>query len=167
MTALDRLVIGAVLLVLLLFGGALTVRSYGAGQYDAGYAAAVKDGEEARDSAAVAALAIESGLRTRLLEQDTDNLRREQEHAASLEAAQRRMRAGDDRLRCPAGPIPVATAAGDRSAAARPTADGEGLDLVPEAAAEVLGDGADVAGLVRRYARVIERFEKCRVVNAK
>jgi hypothetical protein len=38
---------------------------------------------------------------------------------------------------------------------------------VPEAAADILGDGATVAGLVRKYDRLTERFEKCRAVNAK
>jgi hypothetical protein len=38
---------------------------------------------------------------------------------------------------------------------------------VPEVAAEILGDAADVAGLVRRYQRVIERAEACRDVNAR
>ncbi|EKU82168.1 hypothetical protein ABIB42_003952 [Massilia sp. UYP32] len=34
-------------------------------------------------------------------------------------------------------------------------------------AAEILGDAANVAGLVRRYERVVERSETCRAVNAK
>jgi hypothetical protein len=38
---------------------------------------------------------------------------------------------------------------------------------VPEAAADLLGIAADVAGLVRRYDRLIQRFEACRAVNAK
>lgn len=167
MTSLERLLVGAVLLVLLLFGGSLAVRSYGAAQHRAGYAAAVADGKEAREAAALANLAIESGLRTRLLEQDTTALRKEQEYATNLEAAQRRVRAGVDRLRCPAGPVPAITSPGDRPDAAGAAVDGEGLDLVPEAAADVLGYGAAIAGLVRRYQRILDRAEACRAVNAK
>jgi hypothetical protein len=38
---------------------------------------------------------------------------------------------------------------------------------VPEVAADLLGIAADAAGLVRRYAEVVERFDACRAVNAK
>ncbi|MDK6077947.1 hypothetical protein [Massilia varians] len=167
MMALDRLLCSVLAAVLLVIGAWFGVRHYGAEQRQAGYDAAVADGKEAREAAAVAALAIESGLRTRLLEQDTTALRKEQEYATNLEAAQRRVRAGVDSLRCPAGPVPAAGPAGDRPAAAGPAPDGEGPTIVPEVAAEILGDGADVAGLVRRYQRVVERFEACRAVNAK
>lgn len=167
MMAVDRLLCSALAAVLLLIGAWFGLRHYGAEQRQAGYDAAVAAGEEAREAAAVAALAIESGLRTRLLEQDTTALRKEQEHATNLEAAQRRVRAGVDSLRCPAGPVPAATSAGDRPVATGPAVDGEGSAIVPEMAAEILGDAADVAGLVRRYERVVERFEACRAVNAK
>jgi hypothetical protein len=36
---------------------------------------------------------------------------------------------------------------------------------VPEAAADLLGIAADVAGLVRRYKCVVERFDACRALN--
>lgn len=167
MSSLERLLIGAVLLVLLLFGGALAVRSYGAEQRQAGWDAAVAAGKEAREAADLAALAIESGLRARLLEQDAAALNQERKHAESLETAQRRVRAGIDSLRCPAaGPIPSGAPAGDRPAAGGAAADGEGPVVVPEVAAEILGDGADVASLVRRYQRLIDRFEACRAVNS-
>lgn len=166
MMAVDRLLCSVLVAVLLVIGAWFGVRHYGAEQRQAGYDAAVADGKEARDAAAVAALAIESGLRTRLLEQDTTAHRKEQEHATNLEAAQRRVRAGVDSLRCPAGPIPAGAATGDRSIAAGPAADGEGPDLMPEAAADVLGHGAAIASLVRRYERIVERAEACRVVNA-
>lgn len=167
MTTLERFAGAVLLLVALLLGAWFGVRHYGAEKYRAGYDAAVIEGREAREAAAAAALAIESGLRAKLLERDTAALRKEQEYAESLEAAQRRVRAGVDRLRCPAGPIPGAAPAGGGSAAAGPDADGEGSAIVPEVAAEILGDAADVAGLVRRYERVVERFEACRAVNAK
>lgn len=56
--------------------------------------------------------------------------------------------------------------AGDRPAAGGPGADVEGPAIVPDAAADLLGDTAAIAGLVRRYDRVVERFEACRAVNA-
>lgn len=168
MTALERLLVGVVLVVLLATGAWLERRHYGNERYQVGYDAAVAAGKEARDSAETAHLAIESGLRAQLLDRDTAALRKEQEYASNLADAQRRVRAGDDRLRCPAAsPVQPASAATDRPAAGAPAVDGGGPDLVPEAAADVLGYGAAVAGLVRRYDAVIERFEACRAVNAK
>jgi len=166
-SALDRLLIGCMLLAGLLVGGVLQVRHYGAEQYAAGQAAAVAAGTEARDSQAAANLAIESGLRTRLLEQDTAALRKEQDYASNLEVAQRRVRAGADGLRCPAAsPVPAGAAPGDRPLAGGPAPDEQGAELVPDAAAEVLGDGAAVAGIVRKFDRLEQRFEACRAVNA-
>lgn len=167
MTALQRFTGAVLLLVGLLLAVWFGLRHYSETRYQAGYDAAVADGKEAREAAAIAALAIESGLRARLLEQDTTAFRKEQEHATNLTAAQRRMRAGDDRLRCPAGPVPAATPASDRSTTTGPAVDGEGPAIVPEMAAEILGDAADVAGLVRRYERVTQRFEACREVNGR
>lgn len=157
-----------ILVVILLLGGTWWFRYYGAEQYQAGWDGAVAAGKERRDSDAAAALAIESGLRTRLLDQDTNAFKKEQEYATNLDAAQRRVRAGTDRLRCPAAsPVQLTATPGDRPAAGAPPVDGEGLDLVPEAAADILGHGAAIAGLVSRYADVVERFEACRAVNAK
>jgi hypothetical protein len=157
-----------ILVVTLLLGGVWWVRRYGAEQYQAGWDGAVTAGKEQRDSDAVAALAIESGLRARLLDQDITAFKKEQEYATNLDAAQRRVRAGDDRLRCPAAsPVQSAAAPGDRPAAAGPAPDGQGTELVPDAAAALLGDGATVAGIVRKFDRLNERFEACRAVNAK
>jgi hypothetical protein len=168
MSALDRLLIGSILVAAALFAGVQSVRHYGSERYQAGWDGAVAAGEEQRDSDAIAALAIESGLRARLLEQDTTAFRKEQEYATNLEAAQRRVRAGDDRLRCPtASPVQPAAEAGDRPAAAGPAADGQGAELVPDASAALLGDGATIAGIVRKFDRLNERFEKCRAVNEK
>ena len=167
MSALERLAAGVLLAVLLVVGMWFGVRHYGAVQRHHGYDTAVQEGREARAAAELAALAIESGLRARLLEQDAAAFTQERKHAESLEDAQRRMRAGDDRLRCPAGPVPAATPAGDRPAAGGPGVDGEGQAIVPEAAAEILGDAADVGRILRNYDRVVERFEACRAVNAR
>jgi hypothetical protein len=168
MNPLDRLFITCFAVAGLLVGAAAAVRHYGAERYEAGQAAAVAAGEKARDSQAAANLAIESGLRTRLLEQDTTALRKEQEYASNLEAAQRRVRAGVDSLRCPAAsPVPAGAAAGDRPAAAGIEVVAGGPSLMPEAAADLLGVAGDVAGIVRRYERLEQRFEACRAVNAR
>lgn len=168
MSALDRLTAAVTLVVILLLGGSWSIRHYGAERYQDGYDAAVAAGKEARDSAATANLAIESGLRAQLLDRDTLELRKEQEYASNLEAAQRRVRSGVDGLRCPAAsPVQPAAPAGDRPVAAAAAADREGPDLVPEAAAALLGDAADIAGIVRRYQQVVDRFDACRAVNAK
>jgi hypothetical protein len=167
MSRLDGLLMGVGMAALLALGTWFGLGHYGNERYDAGYAAAVTAGKEARDSTAVAHLAIESGLRAQLLDRDTTALRKEQEYASNFADAQRRLRAGIDRLRCPAGPVSAAAAPTNRSAADGPAVDGSGADLVPEAAADVLGDGATIAGLVRKYDRLVERFEACRAVNAR
>jgi hypothetical protein len=38
---------------------------------------------------------------------------------------------------------------------------------MPEAASDILGYGAAIAGLVSRYSEVAERYDTCRAVNAK
>jgi hypothetical protein len=168
MSALERLMAAVIFVLLLLLGCAWWVRHYGAERYQAGWDGAVAAGKGQRDSAAVANLAIESGMRTRLLEQDTTAFKKEQEYASNLEAAQRRMRAGIVSLRCPAASaVQPTTTSGNRPAAAGPAPDGQGAELVPDAAAALLGDGAAVAGIVRKFDRLEQRFEECRAVNAK
>jgi hypothetical protein len=167
MNRLDNLLIGVCAIVVLLAAGWFGVHHYGTERYDAGYATAVAAGKVQHDHDAATALKTQSDLRAKLAEQDTNAQRKEQEYASNLEAAQRRVRAGTDRLRCPASPVQPPTAPADRPAATEPATDGSGPDIVPEVAAEILGDGAAVAGLVRRYQQVVDRFEECRAVNAK
>ena len=167
MTTIERTLAALIVMAGLLVVGWLGVMHYGGARYNAGYAAAVAEGKAARDAAAEINRIIEADLRTKLHVRDTTAHLKEQEHAQDLAAAQRRVRAGDDRLRCPAGPVPAGAAPGDRPAAAAPGADGEGSDLVPEVAAEILADGADIARIVRQYDRVVERFEACRAVSAR
>lgn len=166
MSALERLLAAVILVLALLLGGAWWIRHYGDEHYQAGWDGAVAAGKEARDSAATVHVAIESGLRAQLLDKDTSALRKEQEHAEALEAAQRRVRAGVDSLRCPASAVQPAAPADDRPAAAGPAPDGQGAELVPDAAAALLGDGAAIAGIVRKFDRLNERFERCQALNA-
>jgi hypothetical protein len=167
MTALERLAIAAFTLVAILLGAVFGMKHYGTERYDEGYAAAVAAGKAQHDRDAAAALKTESDLRAKLATRDADAQRKEQEHAQELADAQRRVRAGVDRLRCPASPVQPSAAAPDRPVAAGSAVDGGGPEIVPEDAAEILGDGAAVASLVSRYERVVERFEECRAVNAK
>jgi hypothetical protein len=167
MTPLERLAIAAFTLVAILLGAVFGMKHYGAERYDAGYAAAVAAGKAQHDRDAAAALKTESDLRAKLAAKDADAQRKDQEHAQELADAQRRVRTGVDRLRCPASPVQPAASPTDRPVAAVAPADGAGPDLVPEAAADVLGYGAAIAGLVSRYERLVERFEECRAVNAK
>jgi hypothetical protein len=167
MTALERLLVAVAVSVMVAAGAWLERHHYGAEQYDAGYAAAVDVGNKQRDRAAYLNQQTEDELRAMLAAKDADAHRKEQEYASNLEAAQRRVRAGTDRLRCPTGPVPATAAPADRPSAGGPATDGGGADLVPEAAADVLGNGATAAGLVRKYARLIQRFEACRAVNAR
>lgn len=165
MSRAERILVSLIVLAGLLVLAALGVRWYGSAQYQAGYNAAIADGKEQYDRDAATARKTESDLRGKLRAQDADALKKKEEYEANLETAQRRVRTGTERLLCP-GTISVAAAADDRLAAGGPGADGEGPAIVPEVAAEILGDGADVAGLVRRYDRVVQRFEACRAVNA-
>jgi hypothetical protein len=167
MSRLENLLVGALLLVGLLAAGWFGLDRYGAARYDAGYTEAIELGKQQLEHETLANRRVEADLRSQLSLQDATAYRKEQDHAASLEAAQRRVRAGTDRLRCPAGTVQPATAAADRPAAGGPAPDGEGPEFVPDTAAALLGDAADVAGLVRRYDRLVERFEACRALNAK
>jgi hypothetical protein len=151
-----------VVLVGLLGAGALMYKDH---VYYQGYDAAVAAGEAELARVTQAARQTELDLRGQLRARDADAFLKEQDHAESLQAAQRRVRAGTDRLRCPAGPVPDAAAPGDRPAAAGPALDGGGPDLVPEAAADVLGHGAAIAGLVRRYERLEQRFDACEALT--
>ena len=160
---LTGLAIAAALTVVSWFG----LHHYGAERYQAGYNAAVIAGKAQHDRDDAAYRKLESDQRAKNAERDADAHRKEQEYASNLADAQRRVRAGTDRLRCPASPVqPTATAA-TGSAAGTAAVDGAGPDLVPEAAADILGYGAAIASLVSRYERVVERFEECRAVNAK
>ncbi len=168
MSALERLLCSLLAAVLLSIGAWYGVCRYGIQQRQAGYDAAVADGKASRDLEAQIARQTEDDLRAQLRAKDEDAHRKEQEHAQSLEDAQRRMRTGVDSLRCPAArAVPGIAASEDRPAAGEPATDGQGPAIVPEVAAEILGDGADVAGLVRRYERVTELFEVCRAMNNK
>ena len=168
MSRLQILLIGVLVAIALTAGAWVGMDEYGNRRYQAGYDAAVGAGIKQRDLDAAENRKTESDLRAQLAERDADAHRKEQEYVENLEAAQRRVRAGTDRLRCPAAsPVQPAATANDRPVAAGPAADGQGTELVPEASADLLGDGATAAGLVRKYDRLTKRFEECRAVNAK
>ena len=164
---LDRFLTGLVIAAALAVAGWFGLHHYGAERYQAGYNAAVEVGKAQHDRDDAAYRKLESDQRTKDAARDAEATRKDQEHAQALADAQRRVRAGTDRLRCPASPVQPAAAPGDRPVAGTPTTDGAGPDLVPEVAADLLGIAADVAGLVRRYDEVVERFDECRAVNAK
>jgi hypothetical protein len=167
MNRLDNLLIGVCALLVLVVVCWFGVHHYGAERYDAGYAAAVAAGQAQHDRDAATALKTQSDLRAKLALQDVIAQQKEIEHAQTLADAQRRVRAGTDRLRCPASPVQPTAAPEDRPVAPGPGVDGQGAELVPDAAAEVLGDGATAAGIVRKFDRLKQRFEECRAVNAK
>ena len=167
MSRLQVLLLGVLVAIVITVGAWIALDHYGHERYQAGYSAAVDAGIRQRDLDAEENRKAESDLRAQLATRDAEAHRKEQEYASNLEAAQRRVRAGDDRLRCPAGPIQPAAPAPDRPATPDAPADGQGPDVMPEAAADLLGIAADVAGLVRRYDQVVERFEACRAVNAR
>lgn len=168
MNALDRLLIGCILAAGVLFAGMVWVEHYGETKYASGYAAAVAAGQAQYDRDAAAARQTESDLRAQVAAREAAAIKKEHEYATNLEAAQRRVLTGVDRLRCPAAsPVPAGAPPGDRPAAGAAAADGPGAELVPEAAADVLGIGATIAGIVRKYDEVVADYDKCRAVNAK
>lgn len=167
MNRLDNLLIGVCALLALLLACWFSMSHYGTKRYDAGYAAAVAAGKAQHDRDVAAYQKLESDTRAQNAMRDADAHRKEQEYASNLADAQRRVRAGTDRLRCPTSPVQAAATSADRPAVASAPTDGQGPDVVPETAADLLGIAADVAGLMRRYERVVERFEECRAVNAK
>ena len=167
MTSIEKLLISAIVLIGLALLGWLNLLDYGVERYDEGFEAAIKVGKERRDADAEINRQTETDLRKQLGIKDTAALKKEKDHAQSLAAAQRRILTGTDSLRCPAKPIPVSSTTVDRSAAGGPTADEGGSELVPEAAADLVGIASDVERLVRQYDRVVERFEACRAVNSR
>ena len=164
---LDRFLTGLLIVVALAVGAWVTVMDYGDIRYQTGYNAAVDAGVKQSNREADENRKIESDLRAQLAERDAEANRKEQEYASNLADAQRRVRAGTDRLRCPANSVQPAAAPATGPAPSTPATDGAGPDLVPEAAADVLGYGAAIASLVSRYAEVVERYDECRAMNGK
>jgi hypothetical protein len=167
MTSIEKLLVGAIVLIGLALFGWLNLLDYGVERYDEGFEAAIKIGKQRRDADAEINRQTETDLRTQLGIKDTAALKKEKDHALSLAAAQRRIFTGTDSLRCPARPVPATVTAVDRPAASGPAADDNGPELMPEAAADLVGIASDVERLVRQYGRVVERFEACRAMNSK
>lgn len=167
MTRIERILGASLVLAGLTLFAWFALLDYGAESYDEGFAAAIVVGKERRDADAEINRQIEIDLRSQLTIKDANAFKKEQYHAETIAATQRRMRTGTDSLHCPAGPVPSATTTDARPAAGELAPDPIGPQLVPEAAADLVGIASDVERLVRQYDRVVERFEACRAVNAK
>jgi hypothetical protein len=167
MTSIEKLLVGAIVLIRLALLGWLNLLDYGVERYDEGFEAAIKIGKERHDADAEINRQTETDLRKQLGIKGTAALKKEKDHAQSLAAAQRRILTGSDSLRCPARPVRASSTAANRFAASGPTANDGGSELVPEAAADLVSIASDVERLVRQYDLVVERFEACRAVNAK
>lgn len=167
MTHVERVLFSVIALIGVVICAWLGALHFGANKFDAGYAAAIAAGQKRHDFEAELNRQIEAELREQLAAKDAAAFMKEKEHAESLKAAQRRVLAGSDSLRCPAAAVPTSAAAGDRSTAGGPAVDGQGPAIVPAVAVEILADGADVAGIVRRYQRVLDRFDACQALNAR
>lgn len=168
MRSIDDLMIDAALVVVVGVGGWFYASHNAAEHYREGYAAAVAAGQVQREHDTAINRETETHWRTLLAARDAEAYRKDKEHAQALADAQRRMRAGTDRLLCPAAnPVHEATATSAGPAAAEPGVDGARPAIVPQTAADLLGIAGDVAGLVSRYQQVVDRFEACRAVNAK
>jgi hypothetical protein len=101
-TRLQALLLGVLVAIALAVGAWVGVDEYGNNRYQAGYDAAVGTGMKQRDIDAEEHRKTELDLRAQLAEREADAHRKDQEYAQNLEAAQRRVLIGTDRLRCPA-----------------------------------------------------------------
>jgi len=130
-----------------------------------GYDRAVNEGKIALQAEKDHALSVERQLRAQLSKEQRLAAEKETRHAEELAAAQARLRSGADRLLCPklgkvSGPGPDA----GRPAAGGSAPDVEGEAIVPDVAAEILGDAATAAGLVRKFRRLEGYFATCKAV---
>lgn len=169
MSALERFVIGIAIGVLLIGVGWIYHRHAVEVARDegdrAGYARAVELGNARYEAERDNNLVRERALREQLAARDTAAMKQEQTHAENLAAARRRVLAGTDVLRCPASALSNGATTADRPAAGGAAPDGAGAAIVPEVAADILGDAAAAAGIVRKFDRVVERFDECRALN--
>jgi hypothetical protein len=164
-SALEVLVAKVLGGVLLILSGVWAFSHYVGVVEQRGYDRAVRDGEIALQLEKDRALVTERKLRKQL--SDEQRLAREKEtrHAEELKVAQDRVRAGTDRLLCPKSrKIPGPSPGADRPAAGGPATDGGGEAIMPDVAAEILGDGAAIAGIVRKFQRLEGYFAVCRAV---
>ena len=166
MTTIERSLAALIVLAGLVVLGWLGVMHYGGTRYNAGFADAVNVGKERLAFETELARRTEDALRVELRAKDDMAFTKEKKYVDSLAAAQRRMLIGVDSLRCPTGPVSAADASEHRPDPIGSEIDPRGSGLVPEASADLLGIASNVAGLVRRYERLEERFEACRTLNA-
>ncbi|WEF34849.1 hypothetical protein [Pseudoduganella chitinolytica] len=166
MTALERLVVQLAACALLMLGAWLWHRHEVSAAHKAGWAAAVLAGEQQRQADSDKAQRDERALREQFAERAQQYYEKESIYESTLADAQRRVRTGVDSLRCPAaGAVQASAAPADRPAAAASTPDEPGAPVVPEVAADILGNAAAVAGLVRKYDELAARYDACRAVN--
>lgn len=162
---LNALMLSALIGAGVITGGWLWHRHEVSAARQAGYDAAVMAGEKQRTADAAAALAIERENRELFRIRDEQARQREDTYAQALDDAQRRMRAGTDRLRCPASTVQPAAAPADGPVASGAAADEPGTPVVPEVAGDILGLAGDTARLVRKYDDLTFRLEACRALN--
>ena len=163
--ALERLALQLGACALLVLGAWLWHADQVHDAREAGRAEVIEAGRKQHALDAAAALATEREQREQNRLKDEAAKRKEQEYAENLADAQRRVRAGDDSLRIAINAIRATSAPADRPAAGGPAPDEFRAELVPEVAADALGNAAAVAGIVRKFDRLEQRFEACRAMN--
>lgn len=132
----------------------------------AGYDRALAAGQAKYESERERNRKVEGDLREANRLKDVAAATKEQTYAENLNAAQRRMRAGTDSLRCPsASPVQAGASPADRPDTSGPSFDESGAGVMPEVAADILGLAADSARLVRKFDRLAERYDACRALN--
>jgi hypothetical protein len=165
-SALERYAIGAMAGLLVLFAAWLWHRSEVNAAHERGYSEAVAAAEIERDLAAEESRRKERVWRDAFVERNEKFQHKEQGYETALADAQRRVRAGTDRLYCPASnPVQASTAPADRSIPVPPEGDGAGTPVVPEVAADILGLAAATGKLVRKLDEAEELYNACRALN--
>ena|GEM_PF-2418114 len=164
--SLETMMAGAVLTVGVVAGGWAWHSHAVSTARQEGYSAAVADGKKRYDEDAAKALSKERKLRDEQAAKDDAARKDKERYDEALADAQRRMRAGTDRLRCPAAsPVHAAATAPAGPAAGGPAPDEPGTPVVPEVAADILGLAADSDSIVRKFDRLTERYDACRALN--
>lgn len=121
------------------------------------------DADKRLADATKAALDRERKLQTDLAAADDLRHKESQDHEKAIADLRARARAGDERLRVAvnAGSLQQC-AAGSSAAPTGGPSDGQRADLMPGTVDDLFGIAGRVAGLVRRYDALVERYNRAR-----
>lgn len=166
---MEKLIIGAVLVIVLSIGAVFGVKSHDAGVYNEGHAAAVSE-RSALDAAKLLKDTAKAADDERAArdKRDAEATKRSMENAdyeKRIANALARANRGDSGMYAPGNCSGVSkSATAENSATVSGPADAEGFKLMPETAASVLDASADSARDVRHYNALMAEYERMRAV---